>query len=117
MSAATKTMTPLELVKGQFDAYNAQDLDRFCSFFADDAALAGFNGAVTAQGLQAIRERHAKLFAQHPKNKATLLHRIVLGNVIIDHEDVERSPGGERFQVAAIYTIADGKIVRVDYVR
>jgi uncharacterized protein (TIGR02246 family) len=115
--SATRTLTPLELVQGQFDAYNAQDVARFVSFFAEHAALAGFNGAVTAQGLPAIRERHEKLFAQHPQNKATLLHRIVLGNVVIDHEDVLRAPGGERFQVAAIYTIADGKIVRVDYVR
>jgi hypothetical protein len=110
-------VSPLELVEGQFEAYNAQDVARFCSFFAENATLGGLNGAISANGLQAIRERHIKIFGDFPQNKAILLHRAVYGNVIIDHEDVLRAPGGERFQVAAIYTIADGKIVRVDYVR
>ena len=35
----------------------------------------------------------------------------------VDHEDVIRSPGGERFFAIAIYTIAGGKIARVDFAR
>jgi hypothetical protein len=110
-------MSPVELVEGQFQAYNSQDLDAFCSFFADDAELADFNGAVTAGGIEAIRARHAKLFSDFPQNKASLLHRMVVGTTVIDHEHVERAPGGQTFQVAAIYTIAGGKVARVDYVK
>ncbi len=36
---------------------------------------------------------------------------------VIDHESVERAPGGESFEVAPIYTIKDGLIARVDFVR
>jgi uncharacterized protein (TIGR02246 family) len=117
VSAAATIVSPLDLVQGQLEAYNAQDVERFVSFFAPNAVLAGLNGPVTTEGLAAIRVRHETLFTQHPQNRATLLHRIVLGNVVIDHEDVLRAPGGERFQVAAIYTIKDGLIARVDYVR
>lgn len=111
-------MTPAELAQGQLDAYNAQDVEKFLSFYAPDAVLALLNGAVLAEGIEAIRTRHASLFAALPQNKATLLNRIVVGEIcVIDHEDVERAPGGERFQVAAIYTIKDGLIARVDFVR
>jgi len=41
----------------------------------------------------------------------------VVGNTVIDHERVSRTPGGDTFEVAAIYTIADAKIVRVDFVK
>ena len=114
---APNTLSPVELVQGQLDAYNAQDVEAFCSFYAEDAVLGSYSGGVLAEGLQAIRERHVKLFADFPQNQAKLLNRIAFGNFVVDHEDVERSPGGESFQVAPIYTIAGGKIARVDFVR
>lgn len=115
--SAPACISPFDVVDAQFEAYNAQDLDAFCSFYAEDAVLADFNGAITASGLDAIRTRHADLFARFPQNKATLKGRYVLGQRVIDHEHVERAPGGETFEVAAIYTISDAKIVRVDYVK
>ncbi|MDF2901664.1 MAG: enzyme family protein, partial [Phenylobacterium sp.] len=39
------------------------------------------------------------------------------GARVIDHERVKRSPDADPFEVAAIYTIADAKIVRVDFVK
>lgn len=106
-----------ELVQRQLDAYNSQDIEQFLACYADDAKLAGFNGEVTHTGQNAVRARHEDLFAQFPQNRATLVNRIDLGTTVIDHEAVERTPGGERFNVAAIYTIRDGKISRVDFAR
>lgn len=106
-----------QIVQGQLEAYNAQDLDAFCSFYADDAVLAGYGGEITNQGIASIRERHAKLFADFPQNTATVVNRIVVGSNVIDHEKVSRAPGGESFEVAPIYTLANGKIVRVDFVK
>lgn len=105
------------LVQRQLDAYNAQDIEAFCACYAPDAVLAGFNDAVTHAGMDAVRQRHAALFAAFPQNRASLLNRIDLGSVVIDHEDVQRAPGGDRFQVAAIYTLREGLIARVDFVR
>lgn len=116
MTAPTN-LSPAEIVQGQLDAYNAQDLDAFCRFYADDAVLGAYNGEIATRGLDAIRERHAKLFADFPQNRAELKNRIVVGANVIDHEAVERAPGGESFDVAPIYTIAGGKIVRVDFVK
>lgn len=106
-----------ELVQKQLDAYNNQNIEVFLACYADDAVLAGLNGDITHRGIAAIRKRHEELFFEFPKNHAKLLNRIDLGSTLIDHEQVERAPGGDRFEVAAIYTIKDGKIVRVDFAR
>jgi hypothetical protein len=113
----TTLLKPTDAVEGQFVAYNAQDLEAFCAFYGDDAVLGGFNEAPHTEGLAAIRVRHEKLFAEFPQNKAVLLHRLVVGDTVIDHERVFRSPEAAPFEVAAIYTIADGKIARVDFVK
>jgi hypothetical protein len=106
-----------DLVQRQLDAYNAQDIDAMMACYAKDAVLGALNGAVSHAGLAAVRQRHVELFFQYPKNHARLVHRIDLGATVIDHEDVERAPGGERFQVAAIYTLNGGQITRVDFAR
>jgi hypothetical protein len=72
---------------------------------------------VTIQGMAAYRAKYEQVFGDFPQNKAKLLNRIVVGNTVIDHEHVERGPEGPTFQVAAIYTIAGGKIARVDFVK
>lgn len=109
--------TPTEVAQAQLDAYNAQDLDAHAAYFADDVKVADLNGAVTIDGIEAYRARYAKVFAEFPENKAVLVNRITIGNVVIDHERVSRSPSATPFEVAAIYTILDGKIRRVDFVK
>ena len=109
------TLKPVDLAQGQLDAYNRQDLDAHCAFFADDVVVADLNGDVTIRGLEAYRAKYTQVFADFPQNRARLVNRIVVGATVIDHEDVSRSPGGESFQVIAIYTLAGGKIARVDF--
>ena len=114
---ATAKLSNVDLVQAQLEAYNAQDLDAYCAFFADDVAVADLNGQVTSRGLEAYRTRYAGTFQQFPQNRAELLNRMVCGATVIDHEKVVRSPGGETFEVIAIYTLADGKIARVDFAK
>lgn len=108
--------SPLTVVQAQLDAYNAQDLDAFCDCFADECVLAELNGEITTAGLPAIRERYAALFRQYPGNYAQLVNRIAVGDIVIDHEDIERS-AGVRVELAMIYTVRDGKIRRADAAR
>jgi len=110
-------LTPHDVVQAQLDAYNAQDLDRFCACYAPDCLIADLNGAVQQSGLAEIRARYEKAWAQFPLNRAMALSRIVVGDTVIDHERVTRAPDGETFEVAAIYTIREGLIARVDFAR
>lgn len=110
-------MSAAEIVQRQLDTYNAHDIDGFCACFAEDVELAGFNGPVTNKGQASLRERYSGLFSHFPQNHAEILHRAVVGNVVVDHEEITREPGKEPFYVVAIYTIEHGLIARADFVR
>jgi len=114
---AAAHLSPVDLIQAQLEAYNAQDLDAYCAFFADDIQVADLNGAVNTQGIEAYRAKYAGVFKTFPENKVELLNRMVCGATVIDHEKVVRSPGGDTFEVIAIYTLADGKIARVDFAK
>jgi uncharacterized protein (TIGR02246 family) len=105
-----------DVVQAQLEAYNAQDLDKFCSFYADDCVIAELNGAVTQRGQEAVRQRYGAMFAANPRNRARIANRIAVGDYVIDHEEVERGPG-QRLTVIAIYTVKDGLITRLDMAR
>lgn len=110
-------MSLADIAQAQLDAYNAQDLDALCRCFADDMVVAELNSEPNLHGVADFRERHIGLFAQFPQNRAELVARIEIGNRVIDHERVYRSPDATPFQVAAIYTFAGDKIARVDFVK
>ncbi len=111
------TLSPVDLIQAQFDAYNAQDLDAYCAFFADDVIVADYNSAVTVEGIAAYRAKYLQVFADFPQNKAELLNRMAVGDFVVDHERVVRSPGGTTFEVICIYTLAAGKVARVDFAK
>jgi hypothetical protein len=109
--------SPEDIAAAQLEAYNRQDLEAHCACFADNVIVADVGGGVRVEGKDAYRDLYRKVFADFPENHARLVHRIVLGDKVIDHEDVVRGPAGPRFQVAAVYTVRDGLIARVDFVR
>ena len=110
-------MSNLDIAQKQLDAYNAQDLDTYVSYFTEDCIVSSLNGTPTETTRDAIKARYAKAFAQFPQNKAVLKNRIAVGNTVVDHELVIRSPGGEQFEIIAIYTFKDGLISRVDFAK
>ena len=107
----------IDIAQKQLDAYNAQDLESYVSFFAPDCTIAPINGQPTETSRDAIKARYAKAFAQFPHTKAILKNRIAVGNTVVDHELVIRAPGGEQFEIVAIYTFKDGLIARVDFAK
>lgn len=110
-------MSAVDVVQRQLEAYNAQDLDAFLATYADDCKICDLNGAVTQNGRDEIRARYSAMFAQYPQNKARLVSRMSLADVVIDHEDVTRGPDGPRLEAIAIYTVKNGLIARVDFVK
>ena len=107
----------VDLIQRQLDAYNAQDLDAMLNCYAPDCIIANLNGTITETSRDALRARYAKTFADFPDNRAKLVNRISVGNMVIDHEDVSRGPGKDHFEVIAIYTVKNGQIARVDFAK
>ena len=103
--------SPEVVVQRQLDAYNAKDLDAWLSTYAEDAKQFELGGGLLAQGHEAIRARTTQRFKE-PNLHALLLQRVVMGKVVIDHEDVVRTfpEGPGRVELVCVYVVEQGKI-------
>ena len=103
--------SPEAVVQRQLDAYNARDLDALLATYAPDARQYGLPATLLATGHAEMRPRFAARF-QEPDLHAHLLQRAVMGNIVIDHEEVSRNfpEGRGKFDLVVIYEVADGLI-------
>jgi len=103
-------MTPEQAVQHQLDAYNAHDLARFLEVYEDDVVvyrLPSKEPAFTNRGQLAEFYRTQRF--NLPALRAELMNRMVIGNVVIDHERVH-GVRDRPFEVAASYRVVDGMI-------
>jgi hypothetical protein len=107
----TAFAAPELIVQRQLDAYNARDIDALLATYAPDARQFEHPGTLLATGAAEMRARMA-LRLDEPDLHARLRQRVVMGNIVIDHEEVTRTfPEGKgRIDVVAIYEVIDGKI-------
>ncbi|MDR3457411.1 MAG: nuclear transport factor 2 family protein [Verrucomicrobiae bacterium] len=104
---------PAAVVQRQLDAFNARDLDALLATYADDAQMFEHPAKLLASGTVAFRERYAARF-QEPGLHATLLSRTVMGNLVVDHEEViRRFPEGPgKIELLMIYEVQNGRIAK-----
>ncbi|KQR32257.1 steroid delta-isomerase [Rhizobium sp. Leaf155] len=100
-------------VQKQLEAYNARDIDEFMRWWADDCQYFAFPSTLLARNALEIRERHIERFKE-PDLHGQLLSRIVLEDMVIDHETVTRNfpEGRGEVDVVCIYEVALGKIAK-----
>ena len=103
--------SPEIVVQRQLDAYNARDLDALMQTYAEGAQQFEHPGKLVATGHAEIRPRMAVRLAEQ-NLYAKLIRRAVMGNVVIDYEDVTRTfpDGTGRVELVAIYEVREGKI-------
>ena len=99
------------------DRYNAGDADGYAACFAEDGREAMYRGPELRVGRDGVRDGNAMTFADFPQNRAEVLDRKAFGPNVLVHEKVWRTPEGEPFEVMAIYSFADDKVARVEFVR
>lgn len=103
-------------VEAQLAAYNAQDVDAFVACYAEDIVLEDGAGKVISTGRAAMRENYARMFAAYPQNRAEIVHRIVQGQYVVEHERISgRTP--EPFFAVAVYRVEGGLIRHVRFLR
>ena len=103
--------SPEAVVQTQVEAYNARNIDAFLSTYSDNAELFEFPDKLIARGSAEMRQRYAPRFAEEGLH-AEIVKRIVLGNVVVDHERVHRMfpEGPGVLEAIAIYQVENGKI-------
>ncbi|MBC3917686.1 nuclear transport factor 2 family protein [Undibacterium sp. CY18W] len=103
--------SPEVVVQRQLDAYNARDVDAIMKTYAAHAQQFEFPGKLLASGHAEIRARMVIRF-QETNLHAKLVRREVIGNIVIDYEDIARTfpEGTGRIEMIAIYEVKEGLI-------
>jgi hypothetical protein len=111
--ATSSSLSPEAVVQSQVDAYNARNLEAFLATYTDAARLYEWPDKLLAAGTAQLRERYASRFAEAGLH-ADILQRIVVGNLVVDHEKVRRMfpEGPGTLEAIAIYEVQNGKIAK-----
>ena len=110
-------MSRLAIAEQMIAHYNAQDADAYVALMTDDAAEAGYRGAVLRDGKEGVRSGLKAMFAEFPENRAEIVTGYQLGEFAVLHEKVWRSAASEPFEVMSIYSFEGDKCSRVEFVR
>ena len=110
-------MSRLAIAEQMIAHYNAQDADAYVALMTDDAAEAGYRGAVLRDGKEGLRSGLKAMFAEFPENRAEIVTGYQLGEFSVLHEKVWRSAASEPFEVMSIYSFEGDKCSRVEFVR
>lgn len=81
--------TPADVVQENLDFYNQRNIEGFMSSFPDTIGLYLFGKTEPVViGKEAVRKLYKELFDESPKLHSTILHRMAIGNKVIDHESI-----------------------------
>lgn len=104
-------------MQSQLDAYNALNVDALMATYAEDVQQFEYPETLLCSGAAQLRERMTARLSD-PHLHAQLIHRAVMGQVVIDHEEVTRTfpEGTGKIELVAIYEVRDGKIATARFI-
>ena len=106
------------VVQRQFETYNAHDLEGFMATFAPDVAMRLLpDNVLLLSGHDEVRHFYATQRFNLPDLQARLINRLVMGNTVIDHEELIGLEPHRVVEAMAIYDVVNGLIHRVWFIR
>lgn len=106
-----------KLAQEQLDAYNNRDIEAFVLPYAENVKVFNFPSELLYEGLEKMYDLYGRMFARTPDLHCKLVNRMVMGNTVIDQEEVTITKNELPMRAIAIYKIIDGKIAEVYFVR
>lgn len=104
-------MDPISVVERQLAAYNAHDLEAFVACYAEDVEIVRLPSLeIFMKGLKALSEFYRTERFNLPNLRYEVVKRIVLGNKVIDHEEIRGLKPGAVVEVVAVFEVVDGLI-------
>lgn len=118
-AGTTGTDSAEQVVQRQLDAYNAHDVHAFMATYANDAEIYEYPAKLLMKGTAQIEDFYGSKRFNDPKLHATIAKRIVMGDMVIDHEKIVLTypEGPGRLEAIAIYEVHAGKITKVTLIR
>lgn len=110
-------ISAVDVVNKQLEYYNAGDIEGFVSTYSPDIRIFNLGEEEPfLTGLTELKARYTQRFS-NPKLRAHIANRIVVGDRVIDYEEVTGIKENEVSRVVAIYEVKQGLIHRVWFVR
>ena len=108
--------SPEQLIQRQLDAYNEKDVGAWLQTYHPQAEQFQLHGSRLACGHDELRNRILVRFRE-PDLHARLLGRLVMGNVVVDHERITLNfPEGLGYvEMLCIYEVSDQYIVKATF--
>lgn len=106
-----------KLVKEQLEAYNNRDIDAFLLPFSDSVEVYTFPDKLMYKGKDMMRKAYESKFEELVNLHCTIVKRVILGNTVIDSEEVVGILPDDIVRAVAIYTIEDNKIQKVHFIK
>lgn len=106
-----------KLAQEQLDAYNKRDIDAFVAPYAENVKVYKFPNELLYEGKTTMYDTYGRMFARTPDLHCRLVNRIVMGNTVIDQEEVTISKKDPPMNAIAIYKVIDGKIAEVYFIQ
>ena len=106
-------MTAEEVVKRQLETYNARDLEGYLAVFSDDIQTfkpPELEPAIDGKAM--LSDFYATQRFNRPDLRAELINRMVVGNMVIDHERIF-GVNEQPIEMAAVYEVVNGLIRRI----
>jgi hypothetical protein len=115
-SAKNKAISDVEkIVQIQLEAYNNRDIDAFMATYTSEIKLYDYPEKLKSEGQKIMRESYDAFFKRTPDLHAYIKNRIVIGNKVIDEEQV--TINGKIYNAVAIYEVENGKINKVTFIQ
>ncbi|MEL7534416.1 MAG: amidohydrolase family protein [Bacteroidota bacterium] len=109
--------SPEIMAQRQLNAYNQRNIEAFVDCYADSVQIYGYPDQLYYTGKDKMGPNYGPMFENTPELHCELVNRIVLGNTVIDHENVTGFSNGRIIKAVAIYTVENGKISVVRFVQ
>ena len=111
-------MDSKDIVEKQVEAYNTRNLEKFLDCHADDVQLFSFSESKPySVGKENLKNVYQDVFENSPDLHTNIINRMVMGNIVIDHEIVTGRKGVDTSTIIAIYEIENGLISKARFIR
>jgi hypothetical protein len=106
---------PEIIVNKQLEVYNQRNIDAFMKTYSQDVKLYQYPDKLQTDGQAAMRKSYQSWFDQTKDLRAVIQKRIIIGNKVIDQEQV--TANGQTFNAIAIYEVENGLIKKVTFIQ
>lgn len=108
---------PVVLAQRQLNAYNLRNLEAFVACYHPEVKIYNYPDQLQSTGREAMRTGYGPMFENTPKLHCEVVNRLVIGNQVVDKERLTGFSGRDFFYAAAIYTVENGLITEVRFMR